>query len=449
MLATSREPLPSTVSTWSRCARSTRPPVRSSSSSERAAAAGADLARCRAARPSSAVRTTRRAAAGDRAGGCPHATLAWRRDRRARRGVALGHGAVAGRRPPRHPARHDRVVVPPVRPRRAAAVPPGWPSSPTASSSTRPTHLAAALGLAARAPRTTSSHCAAEHGGRRADGARGPVPAARDDAGLRPRALSSTASGRGSARRWPTGWRRCAGLPPDQPVHRRGRAHVRAPRARGRQLAGGGAVRRRERLGRAGRHDCAARRPTSSSSVARSRRRGPPLLDVCGRPAASAAPCCRALIVSASGATDAAELRAWAREVQRIDAHHPTGLGGLMRWVTLAWQGDFAARSTSASTRRATSGSAAGVRDLFVGIAVLDHFSLTGPPRTARAGRPGAGGRRPDRRWRCAGLCRLGRPGRCSTRPERRSSSSSSRSTTCDRSPRSPAWRCPAARPGS
>ena len=48
-----------------------------------------------------------------------------------------------------------------------------------------------------------------------------------------------------------------------------------------------------------------------------------------------------------------------------------------MRWLALAWQGDFAASievcvqaSLDPRLRQAT-------RDMFVGIAVLDHFSLT------------------------------------------------------------------------
>ena len=68
----------------------------------------------------------------------------------------------------------------------------------------------------------------------------------------------------------------------------------------------------------------------------------------------------------------------WADEIDRIEALEPTGLNGLMRWLVLAWQGDFAAsvqlcvaHSLDARYRKAT-------RDMFVGIAILDHFSLTG-----------------------------------------------------------------------
>ena len=85
-----------------------------------------------------------------------------------------------------------------------------------------------------------------------------------------------------------------------------------------------------------------------------------------------------ALIVSTSGSNEGAARERWADEIEQVEALEPTGLGGLMRWLVLAWQGDFAAsvklcveRSLDARYREAT-------RDMFVGIAILDHFSLTG-----------------------------------------------------------------------
>jgi hypothetical protein len=81
--------------------------------------------------------------------------------------------------------------------------------------------------------------------------------------------------------------------------------------------------------------------------------------------------------VSASGATDPNDLQAWADEMQQIEEVEVTGLGGLMQWIALAWRGDFTtsvemcvASSLDLRIRPAT-------RDLFVGIATLDHFSLT------------------------------------------------------------------------
>lgn len=102
-----------------------------------------------------------------------------------------------------------------------------------------------------------------------------------------------------------------------------------------------------------------------------------PLLDLCGEHAHRRRAVLSALIVSASGATDPGELMTWADEVEAIDERDSTGLGGLMRWMTLAWRGAFeesievcVAASLDLRLRQAT-------RDMFVGIAVLDHFSLT------------------------------------------------------------------------
>jgi predicted ATPase len=84
-----------------------------------------------------------------------------------------------------------------------------------------------------------------------------------------------------------------------------------------------------------------------------------------------------ALIVSASGGTEPAQMRAWADEVAALDAADPTGLGGLMGWFTAAWSGDFptAIDVCVAASRDSRLGQS--TRDLFVGIAVLDQFSLT------------------------------------------------------------------------
>lgn len=85
-----------------------------------------------------------------------------------------------------------------------------------------------------------------------------------------------------------------------------------------------------------------------------------------------------ALMVSDAGATDPDQLAAWAEEMREVDEVEATGLGALMGWLAFAWQGDFessvalcASWSLDPCLRPAT-------RDLLVGIAVLDHFSLTG-----------------------------------------------------------------------
>ncbi len=152
-----------------------------------------------------------------------------------------------------------------------------------------------------------------------------------------------------------------------------------------------------------------------------------PLLDLCD--SVQRRSVLTALIVSASGATEPSQMQAWAEEVQRIDDADATGLGGLMRWMALAWRGDFVgaievcvAASLDARLRQ-------GTRDMFVGIAVLDHFSLTDatidthgliPPRPRGRGslrcRPPSGdlpARRGvgDRRFRSRASAATGEPG--------------------------------------
>ena len=64
--------------------------------------------------------------------------------------------------------------------------------------------------------------------------------------------------------------------------------------------------------------------------------------------------------------------------MQAIDADEPTGLGGLMRWLALAWRGSSSASIEVCVERLARRPDRARPpADLFVGIAILDHFSLT------------------------------------------------------------------------
>jgi predicted ATPase len=104
-----------------------------------------------------------------------------------------------------------------------------------------------------------------------------------------------------------------------------------------------------------------------------------PLLDRCDDPFQRRAVLC-ALMVSAAGATPPAQLQAWSREMQAIDDRDPagpTGLGGLMRWLAAAWQGDFVTSVEICSAKSLDARISQSTRDLFVGIATLDHFSLT------------------------------------------------------------------------
>ncbi len=84
-----------------------------------------------------------------------------------------------------------------------------------------------------------------------------------------------------------------------------------------------------------------------------------------------------AVIVSAAGATTHEQTQAWAEEVQALDDLEPTGIGALMRWMALAWCGDFVRSvqvcvEASLDPRLAQSS-----RDMLLGIAAIDHFSLT------------------------------------------------------------------------
>ncbi len=84
-----------------------------------------------------------------------------------------------------------------------------------------------------------------------------------------------------------------------------------------------------------------------------------------------------ALMVSDAGATEQCQLQAWADEMQRIDDIEPTGLGGLMGWLSFAWRGDFESSVALCAASSNDQRLARSTRDLLVGIAVLDHFSLT------------------------------------------------------------------------
>ena len=102
-----------------------------------------------------------------------------------------------------------------------------------------------------------------------------------------------------------------------------------------------------------------------------------PLLELCGDDLRHRRAVLCALMVSAAGATDPAQLQAWADEMQAIDDLEPTGLGGLMRWLALAWRGDFVASVEVCVKASLDPRIRQGTRDMFVGIATLDHFSLT------------------------------------------------------------------------
>ena len=84
-----------------------------------------------------------------------------------------------------------------------------------------------------------------------------------------------------------------------------------------------------------------------------------------------------ALAVSTSGSTPPRQLHEWAAEVEALDALRPCGAGGLIRWLAYAWQGDFVTSTRLCEAASRDMRFSQSTRDLFVGIACLDHFSLT------------------------------------------------------------------------
>ena len=102
-----------------------------------------------------------------------------------------------------------------------------------------------------------------------------------------------------------------------------------------------------------------------------------PLLELCGDDIRQRRAVLCALLVSAAGATDPTQVQSWAAEMQRIEHIEPTGLGGLMQWLALAWRGDFTTSVEVCVAASLDPRLRQGTRDMFVGIAVLDHFSLT------------------------------------------------------------------------
>ena len=102
-----------------------------------------------------------------------------------------------------------------------------------------------------------------------------------------------------------------------------------------------------------------------------------PLLDVCADdPCARRSVLC-ALCVSGAAGHDAGQLARWAAEVQELDDVDHTGLGPLMRWLAAVWSGDFVAAVEICVSAARDRCFAQSTRDMFVSIAVLDHFSLT------------------------------------------------------------------------
>jgi hypothetical protein len=84
-----------------------------------------------------------------------------------------------------------------------------------------------------------------------------------------------------------------------------------------------------------------------------------------------------ALVASSSGTTEPAQVRAWVAEIDDVECIDPTGLGALMRWMTFAWAGDFDGSVELCAAASRDDRLSTATRDLLLGIALLDQFSLT------------------------------------------------------------------------
>lgn len=84
-----------------------------------------------------------------------------------------------------------------------------------------------------------------------------------------------------------------------------------------------------------------------------------------------------AMIAAGVGTVATARLGAWVDDVVSLDDAHPTGSGVLMRWLSFAWRGDFRAAVETCMKASDDPRLARSTRDMFVGFATLDHFSLT------------------------------------------------------------------------
>lgn len=86
-----------------------------------------------------------------------------------------------------------------------------------------------------------------------------------------------------------------------------------------------------------------------------------------------------ALLVSSAGTTPSEQLDAWAEEMARLDDADPAGPSGLaylMRWLVRIWRGDHVDAVTITAAGAADERLSAATRDLLLGIATVDHFSL-------------------------------------------------------------------------
>ncbi len=84
-----------------------------------------------------------------------------------------------------------------------------------------------------------------------------------------------------------------------------------------------------------------------------------------------------ALVAATSGSPASVDVESWVAEIEALEVLEPTGVGRLMTWMMLACRGDFATAVEVCAAAARDPRFERSTRDLFVGIATLDHFGLT------------------------------------------------------------------------
>lgn len=84
-----------------------------------------------------------------------------------------------------------------------------------------------------------------------------------------------------------------------------------------------------------------------------------------------------ALLVTAAGSASEADVRAWVAAIDAAERRRPSGVAAILRWVALVWRGDVVASVRTCLDGADDPDLRGATRDLLLGIAALDHFSLT------------------------------------------------------------------------
>ncbi|MBI4933746.1 MAG: adenylate/guanylate cyclase domain-containing protein [Actinobacteria bacterium] len=103
-----------------------------------------------------------------------------------------------------------------------------------------------------------------------------------------------------------------------------------------------------------------------------------PLLELCDPVPEQRRAVVVCLAVAAAGSVEPAQLQAWADEIHAADEQERSGLGTLLHWLVLAWRNDFVGASELCRQAAFDATLPIEARDMMLGIAVLERFSLTG-----------------------------------------------------------------------